>query len=70
MRLGHAPLNPNLGAMALDNVTSPELTSAKESITNRAWKATSKKAIKENAEVMISDRSDRWVKEAGRGPSE
>ncbi len=66
MRLGHAPLNPNLGAMALDNVTSPELTSAKESITNRAWKATSKKAIKENAEVMISDRSDRWVKEAGK----
>ncbi len=66
MRLGHAPLNPNLGAMALDNVASPELKSAKESITNRAWKATSKKAIKDNAEVMISDRSDRWVKEAGK----
>jgi hypothetical protein len=66
MRLGHAPLNPNLGAMALDNVASPELKSAKESLTNRAWKATSKKAIKDNAEVMISDRSDRWVKEAGK----
>ncbi len=66
MRLGHTPLNPNLGAMALDNVASPELKSAKESITNRAWKATSKKAIKDNAEIMISDRSDRWVKEAGK----
>jgi hypothetical protein len=52
--------------MALDNVASPELKSAKESLTNRAWKATSKKAIKDNAEVMISDRSDRWVKEAGK----
>ena len=66
MRLGHAQLNPNLGAMALDNVVSPELTSAKDSVSNRAWKATSKKAIKENAEVMISDRADRWVKEAGK----
>ena len=52
--------------MAVDNVASPELTSAKESITNRAWKATSTKAIKENTEVMIADRADRWVKEAGK----
>jgi hypothetical protein len=52
------------------NLASPELKSTKESLTKRAWKATSKKAIKDNAEVMISDRSDRWVKEAGRRPSE
>jgi len=66
LRLGHTPLNPNLGAMELDDVTSPELISAKASITNRAWKATSKKVIKDNTEVMISDRADRWVKEAGK----
>jgi hypothetical protein len=64
VRLGHALLNPNLGAMALDNVTAPELIDAKDSITSRAWKVTSKKAIKNNAEIMISDRADRWVKES------
>ena len=66
MRLGHALLNPNLGAMALDNVAAPELIEAKDSITSRAWKVTSKKAIKDNAEIMIADRSDRWVKESGK----
>lgn len=66
MRLGTALFNPNLGAMALDNVTLPEFKKARESIINRAWKATGKKAIKDNAEVMISDRADRWVKEAGK----
>lgn len=64
MRLGHAQLNPNLGAMTLNNVAAPELTSAKEKIINRAWKATSKKAIKDNVEIMISDRSDRWINES------
>ena len=35
-------------------------------MSNRVWKATGKKAIKENAEIMIADRADRWVKEAGK----
>lgn len=66
MRLGNAPLNPNLGAMTLDNVASPVLKHAKSSISNRAWKATSKKIVGDNVELMISDRADRWVKEAGK----
>jgi hypothetical protein len=58
--------------MALDDVASPELTSAKESITSRAWSvkshemAKNTKQIKYTVEAMISDRSDRWVKEAGK----
>lgn len=64
MRLGNNNLNPNLGAMQLTSATSAELVNAKQSISNRAWKATSKKAAKDNTEGMIADRSDRWLKEA------
>ncbi len=64
LRLKYTQLNPNLGAMDLDNVTAPALIDAKENISNRAWKATNKKVVKDNTEIMISDRADRWVKEA------
>ncbi|MBI9019021.1 MAG: helicase [Phycisphaerae bacterium] len=66
MRLGNTLLNPNLGAMALDNVASLELLATKESISIRAWKATNKSS-KDNVNSMISDRADRWVKEAKAG---
>lgn len=66
MRLDNSQLNPNLGAMELDNVASTEITDAKECLSGRSWKATDKKSVKQNVEVMISDRADRWVKEAGK----
>ncbi|MBM9518766.1 DISARM system helicase DrmA [Desulforhopalus vacuolatus] len=67
IRLGYASLNPNLGAMALDNAASPdELAEAKESLTSRAWKVTNKKTIKDNVNGMISERFDCWGKEARR----
>jgi hypothetical protein len=66
MRLGNNNLNPNLGAMQLTSASSVELANAKQSISNRAWKATSKKAAKDNVEGMIADRSDRWLKEASK----
>ncbi|CZH02565.1 DISARM system helicase DrmA [Legionella pneumophila serogroup 1] len=69
LRLKYPQLNPNLGAMVLDSVVAPALMDVKENISNRAWKATNKKVVKENTEIMIADRADRWVKEtkkAGR----
>lgn len=66
LRLNHAALNPNLGAMALENVASPEIISAKDSVSNRAWKATGRKLSKKTVDVMISDRADRWVKEVSK----
>jgi hypothetical protein len=66
LRLRYEELNPNLGAMQLDDVACPEIGLARDTLSNRAWKATNKKAIRENAETMVSDRADRWVKEAGK----
>jgi len=66
MRLRYNQFNPNLGAMQLNNVSSPEVTTTKRNIADRAWKATGEKSIKENTDAMISDRSDQWVKESGK----
>jgi len=66
MRLKYERLNPNLGAMRLDNVTSSELAEAKEIIMNRAWKVKNTKSTKTEVENMISDRADRWVKESNK----
>jgi hypothetical protein len=64
MRLDHSRFNPNLGAMQFDDVSCSEIKAARESITDRAWKATNKKTVQENTYMMISDRADRWAKEA------
>ena len=63
LRLGCEQLNPNLGAQYLDNSSIPEVDSAKKAIADRAWKVKNK-AAKENAETMVADRVDRWIKEA------
>jgi hypothetical protein len=66
LRLKYDDLNPNMGAMEFDNVACQEIVSAKETISNRGWKATNKREVKDRMSAMISDRADRWVKEAGR----
>jgi len=40
------------------------LIDSKDLISDRAWKATYSKIIKNNSEIMVLDRADRWVKEA------
>lgn len=66
LRLGNDVLNPNLGANSLDSVSKPEVTTANQIISNRGWKTTNKKIVKQNVESMISDRIDRWVKEVSK----
>ncbi|MHB9068762.1 MAG: DISARM system helicase DrmA [Sedimentisphaerales bacterium] len=66
LRLNHEDLNPNQGAEKLNNITKPEITPVKQAISDRAWKVRNKTA-KQNAEAMVADRFDRWVKEANRG---
>jgi len=64
IRLRNEDFNPNLGAMKLNNVALPEIEKIKTGMTERAWKATDRITVKENMKTMISDRMDRWVKEA------
>ncbi len=66
MRLRYDELNPNLGAMELDNVACSEVIATRDVISERAWKASNRKTIKDNAGAMVSDRADRWVKESTR----
>lgn len=66
LRSRHENLNPNLGAMELDNATCQEMNDAKDSISSRAWNATSKKATRDAVKTMIADRADRWEKESSK----
>lgn len=63
MRLENDPLNPNLGAQALDNSGKPEASAARKVVSDRAWKVKDK-AAGQRADTMVADRIDRWVKEA------
>jgi len=65
LRLNNEHLCPNLGAHALINTSNPEVDDVRHSIADRTWKV-SNKLVKQNAETMILDRIDYWVKEAGR----
>ncbi|MFH2122758.1 MAG: DISARM system helicase DrmA [Pseudomonadota bacterium] len=65
LRLKNDNLNPNLGAMALDNVAGPEITTAKNSIANRAGRIKDK-SYQKITESMIADRADRWAKESSK----
>ena len=67
LRLGQEELNPNLGAMVLDDVTRPEIAAVRKVVSSRGWKSTGKPTVRDAAASMIADRADRWVKEAGKG---
>ncbi|MBS3910103.1 MAG: DISARM system helicase DrmA [Actinobacteria bacterium] len=66
IRLIGDEFNPNLGAQELDSTSKPEIGEIKRVISDRAWKVTNKKPIKEIAEAMLADRVDRWAKEANK----
>jgi len=66
LRLGNDPLNPNLGAQALDNTGSAEAAAARKVVSERAWKVKDK-AARQRTDSMAADRIDRWVKEAIKG---
>ncbi|MDK2599120.1 hypothetical protein QO179_04965 [Bacillus stercoris] len=63
LRLDNDDLNPNLGAQQFDNTTRTEAEEIKRAIVDRAWQVKSKEASL-NAEDMVADRVDHWVKEA------
>lgn len=67
LRIMQDDLNPNLGAMALDDITRPDIDSIRETVKARGWKATGKTEVRDAADSMVADRADRWVKEANRG---
>lgn len=66
LRLANDDLNPNLGAKRLDDTARPEVGATKKTVSDRGWKATNKRKVKQDTEVMIADRIDRWVKKAGK----
>lgn len=66
LRLANDDLNPNLGAGELDSPTRPEIETVRESVSDRAWSVTDLSIVKRNADAMIADRLDRWIKEASR----
>ena len=63
LRLGSDDLNPNIGAQNLDDTSRPDIGYVKKTISDRAWKVKNK-ASKKNAEDMVENRVDLWVKEA------
>ncbi len=65
-RLNFDEFTPNLGAENMDISTKDEVEKVKSIFKNRAWKVTDRKSIGEFAASMISDRIDRWVREATR----
>ena len=66
LRLSDDSLNANLGAGALDKPSRPEAQSAKNILSDRAWKVKNEAAVKHSAEGMMADRLDRWAIEAGK----
>lgn len=67
IRLNINSFNPNLGAEHMTDAFIDEVNSIKASLSNRAWKVTDRKAMGQFTEDMISDRIDRWIREASRG---
>lgn len=66
LRLDNDSLNPNIGAQELDSTTKPEVERIKRIVSDRSWKVKGDKTAKHNAENMVADRIDRWVKESSR----
>ena len=67
LRLSDEKLNGNLGADNLNSISDGVVINAKKVISDRAWKVTNKNTVKQESELMISDRIDQWVKESTRG---
>ncbi len=63
LRLKNDRFNPNLGAGELTTTTDSDANIVKDTIVDRVWKVKDKNAS-ENADAMIKERLDLWVKEA------
>lgn len=67
LRLSHDEYNPNLGAGEMTGSGRPEVGAAKSVMSERAYRVTDRKAIKELTTDMVAQRCDEWVKEANKG---
>ncbi|WP_201345181.1 DISARM system helicase DrmA [Thiohalobacter sp. COW1] len=67
IRLTENDLNPNLGAEQMNSTGRPEVGRTRRTISDRAWMVTDRKPVRDLTETMVSDRFDRWVKEACKG---
>jgi hypothetical protein len=56
--------NPNLGAGKLSSSSDSDAEKTYKIITDRAWKITDKKSVKDHTEMMCKSRIDKWVREA------
>ena len=66
LRLGDAPLNSNTGASRLDDLGRPEIAPSRKTVQDRSGNVTGSTAVSADAGDMLSERFDRWVKEASR----
>lgn len=66
LRLNSEVLNPNLGAQELNSTANIQAEKVKREVSERAWKVTNKVAVRHNANKMIADRIDQWVKAANK----
>ncbi|HXH74057.1 MAG TPA: DISARM system helicase DrmA [Bacteriovoracaceae bacterium] len=64
LRLSDDGFNPNLGAESMNAINLAEVAAIKKAFTTRAWLVTNRKQMGQYTEDMISDRIDRWVREA------
>ena len=64
LRLSENNFNPNLGAESMSATNLSEVAAIKKAFANRAWLVTDRKQMGQYTEDMISDRIDRWVREA------
>jgi hypothetical protein len=66
LRLENEELNPNEGAQTLNRSAQTAALEVREAISERAWRVTDNKAVKNMADTMTAERIDKWVKEATR----
>lgn len=64
LRLSDDNFNPNLGAESMNVTNLAEVAAIKKAFASRAWLVTDRKQMGQYTEDMISDRIDRWVREA------
>ena len=67
LRLSHGQYNPNLGAGEMNTTALPEVAEAKDVTSTRGYRVTDKKEVRKLTVDMVSQRCDKWVKEANKG---
>ena len=66
LRLSHGQYNPNLGASEMNATALPEAAEAKDVTSTRGYRVTDSKEVRDLTIDMVSQRLDRWVKEANK----